>query len=542
VVVACLVGLALTAPIRAADDKTPDQKALDHYVYTSLRFVINHGVDAYNAGRPEECYEHFRQSLQDLVPILAGHPDLQTLVKDGLEKTEKDPEWRVKMAAKATMPNPQLADPVRQKSFALRAIFNEVRAGVHGEKRKPEEKPKPTTLWDRLGGEKGVAQVVEDFAALVSNDPKVDLTRGGKFKLDDLAVANLKKQTVAFVSSVTGGPLKYTGKSMKEVHKGMGITNEEFDAAVADLQKALNKNNVKAADADALLKIVETTRKDIVEGKKTEPPKEDLGTIKGKVTVDGKPLAKGTVTLVDKSGKKYSAAIAADGTIALEKVPLGAYKVAVADGKDIPAKYADPETSSITTNVTKGANQLDLDLKGAKKPEEKAKPGEKPKPAAIEAPKVPEAIAVPKGNLVLAKLQADGVQNYEAKAKTGGGFEWAPKGPEAELKDNGKTLGKHYASKDGPVWEIEGDKVTGELPPKKAEVKEGDLPWLLVKVKDFKPHDGKAPPFTLTYVQRIDTEGGVAPTKAPEKAGEAVKVKYKATYVLYAAEPKKPEK
>jgi hemoglobin len=353
VVVACLAGLLLAAPAFADSPKSPDPKVLDRYLYTSLRVVINHGVELYNSGRVDECYDQFRLSLTDLVPVLTSHPDMQKMIKEALEKVEKDPEWRAKMAARATMPNPEIAPAVRQKAFALRAVFNDVRAGLNPEPKKPGA----TALWDRLGGEKGVAKVVDDFVALVAADPKVDMTRGGRFKLDDLAVAELKKRLVEFISSATGGPLKYTGKSIKEDHKGMRITNEEFDAAGAALRKALAKNGVKAADADTLLALVETTRKDIVEGKVAE---EGGGSVKGRVTFNGKPLAQGAVTLSDKGGKAHSAAIEADGSYGLENVPPGEYKVAVRGG---PAKFADPATSGLTVTVTKGKQVLDIELK-----------------------------------------------------------------------------------------------------------------------------------------------------------------------------------
>ena len=75
----------------------------------------------------------------------------------------------------------------------------------------------------------------------------------------------MKKRLVEFVSAATGGPLKYEGKSMKEVHKGMAITNAEFDALAGHLVKALKDHGAKQADIDDLVKIVGSTRKDIVE-------------------------------------------------------------------------------------------------------------------------------------------------------------------------------------------------------------------------------------------------------------------------------------
>src|SRR5207244_8827494 len=130
---------------------------------------------------------------------------------------------------------------------------------------KPAEPAPPTTRWDRLGGEAKVQKVVDDFVALAAKDAKVNFDRSGKFKLDAAAIDQLKKHLVAFVSQATGGPLKYTGKSMKEAHKGMGITNAEFDAAAADLKKALEKNGAKPADIQAVLQAVEGTRTAIVE-------------------------------------------------------------------------------------------------------------------------------------------------------------------------------------------------------------------------------------------------------------------------------------
>jgi hemoglobin len=77
----------------------------------------------------------------------------------------------------------------------------------------------------------------------------------------------LKKSLIEYLSSATGGPILYKGKSMKETHRGMGITKVEFEAMIQTLDKALKKNNVKPIDANDLVRIVNSTRKDIVEEK-----------------------------------------------------------------------------------------------------------------------------------------------------------------------------------------------------------------------------------------------------------------------------------
>ena len=94
------------------------------------------------------------------------------------------------------------------------------------------------TLWDRLGGEKNVAKILADFQKAAGADPKVNASRDGKFKLDEAGKKERQRLFVEFISSVTGGPLKYTGRSMKDSHMGLAISNAEFDAATAHFKKA----------------------------------------------------------------------------------------------------------------------------------------------------------------------------------------------------------------------------------------------------------------------------------------------------------------
>ena len=101
---------------------------------------------------------------------------------------------------------------------------------------------------------------------------------------DAAAVVRFKKSMVDFVSSATGGPFDYKGRSMKEVHADMGITDAQFDAAKADLRAALEKNGVAADDVKAVLAAVEGTRKDIVEtGKPVASPPPKVRTFLGNI-------------------------------------------------------------------------------------------------------------------------------------------------------------------------------------------------------------------------------------------------------------------
>ena len=131
----------------------------------------------------------------------------------------------------------------------------------------PQNGAKPATpsLYDRVGGEKAIRAVVDDFVAAAAADPKVDFTRGGKWQASDAWVATLKGHLVAMLGSAFGGPQKYTGRSMKVAHQGMGITAAQFDALAGHLKATLEKHKVPKAEIDEIMAIAASTAPDIVE-------------------------------------------------------------------------------------------------------------------------------------------------------------------------------------------------------------------------------------------------------------------------------------
>src|SRR3989449_3597336 len=103
------------------------------------------------------------------------------------------------------------------------------------------------TLFERLGGIGAITAVVEDFRDRVAGDDRINL----KFARTDLA--RLTKMLIDQVCEATGGPCQYGGRSMKQAHASMGVTNGEFDALVEDLVATLNQLKVGKAEQDGLL-------------------------------------------------------------------------------------------------------------------------------------------------------------------------------------------------------------------------------------------------------------------------------------------------
>lgn len=162
---------------------------------------------------------------------------------------------------------------------------------------------------------------------------------------------------------------------------------------------------------------------------------------------------------------------------------------------------------------------------------------------------LPSAVQVPIGHVVVLESTGTGKIAYECRTKMGkpgeekpaqgkpvgnADFAWALVGPDAKLTDrSGKTIGRYY----GPpaTWESsDGSIVTGAqvaIAPATA----GNLPLQLVKAN---PATGRGRMVGTTFIQRVATKGGVAPSSACDAAaiGKKEIVNYQADYIFYKAE------
>lgn len=95
-------------------------------------------------------------------------------------------------------------------------------------------------------------------------------------------------------------------------------------------------------------------------------PAPTAATVSGKVTLAGKPLAAGEVTLVSLNlavARVFTAKVNADGTFKFaEAVPPGRY-TAIVTGEGVPAQYTLANTSGLKLEFAAGANTTDLILK-----------------------------------------------------------------------------------------------------------------------------------------------------------------------------------
>ena len=148
---------------------------------------------------------------------------------------------------------------------------------------------------------------------------------------------------------------------------------------------------------------------------------------------------------------------------------------------------------------------------------------------------LPASVQVPAGHKVALETVGVGEISYQCNAKKdmAGQFEWVFVSPDARLLDrSGKQIGKYY----GPpaTWEsMDGSKLTAvqlAVAPNMA----GSIPLQLVKGN---PAMGSGAMQGVTYIQRVNTRGGVAPATPCAAANLSAKqiVKYQADYIFYKA-------
>ncbi|MDQ3195005.1 MAG: group 1 truncated hemoglobin [Pseudomonadota bacterium] len=114
------------------------------------------------------------------------------------------------------------------------------------------------SLYERLGGYPVVRAVVGDVVDRTAANPK------SKQSFDEVNVKNLKKSIVEQICSLTEGPCTYGGDDMQTAHKGLNISEGEFNILAEELRQALDAHGVGTREKNELLRILAPMKRDIV--------------------------------------------------------------------------------------------------------------------------------------------------------------------------------------------------------------------------------------------------------------------------------------
>jgi hemoglobin len=122
--------------------------------------------------------------------------------------------------------------------------------------------PSGPALYKRLGGYDAIAAVTDDFLGRLLAEPRLAKFFTGA---SHDSKGRIRQHIVDQLCLATGGPCIYTGRTMKAAHAGLGISEDDWNAAVADLVASLDKFRVPAREKGELAAILATVKGDIVE-------------------------------------------------------------------------------------------------------------------------------------------------------------------------------------------------------------------------------------------------------------------------------------
>lgn len=160
------------------------------------------------------------------------------------------------MATRQECPRPQSRLNNAPRPILLRTSMPDTNA--------PTSAAPPASLYERLGGVYSIAAVVDDFIDRVMDDPRLNANP----KVDEahhrVSRAGFKYLVTEMVCWATGGPQTYTGRTMRDSHAHLDITEGEWRSFLDDFRQTMDRFQVSESMRQELLAIIDSTKSDIV--------------------------------------------------------------------------------------------------------------------------------------------------------------------------------------------------------------------------------------------------------------------------------------
>ena len=120
------------------------------------------------------------------------------------------------------------------------------------------------SLYDRLGGLASISVIVSDLMDALAPDPLLNANPAVAAARARVPAPYIKYQITAQICEAAGGPCQYVGRSMRDSHAHLNITEAEWERLITTLREVLDRNEVPAREQQQLLDIFESTKVDIV--------------------------------------------------------------------------------------------------------------------------------------------------------------------------------------------------------------------------------------------------------------------------------------
>ena len=118
--------------------------------------------------------------------------------------------------------------------------------------------PADDSMFQGLGGKPGIRKIVHKLVPMLLADARI------KESFTDIDMKNLAMRLEEQFCELSGGPCKYKGKPMGEIHDGLNITNAQFNALAEDLQVAMDQAGVAPRVQNRLMAKLAPMQKTIV--------------------------------------------------------------------------------------------------------------------------------------------------------------------------------------------------------------------------------------------------------------------------------------
>jgi hemoglobin len=119
------------------------------------------------------------------------------------------------------------------------------------------------SLFERLGGRSGISALVEDIVALHMENPTIRARFRPYLETPD-KLKTVKEHLCAFLEAGSGGHAQYTGRSMRDAHRGMNINADEYMAAVDDILTVLRKHRIDEQSQKDVLAVAYSLKDEIL--------------------------------------------------------------------------------------------------------------------------------------------------------------------------------------------------------------------------------------------------------------------------------------
>lgn len=114
------------------------------------------------------------------------------------------------------------------------------------------------TLYQRLGGQAGVGQIVDQAVNLWLLDDRI------KNDFDNINPDRLKKRLAEQICQLAHGSCAYHGRAMAVAHASLNVTRAKFNAVAEDLQTAMERVGIPYWTQNRLMALLAPMQRDVV--------------------------------------------------------------------------------------------------------------------------------------------------------------------------------------------------------------------------------------------------------------------------------------